>query len=446
LNDGLPNLAVRRLISAPRGSNGTRAAILAGGRVAVFQWRSGENGGWTPVEDETLAREEAVRLEAADSLQVDLTTAAASGNVRYAGSPDGRLWASLDGGRNWRQSAGLAGGQVVRFWVDTGNPRSALAVVSAGPQQSKVLRTVNGGGWWDDLTANLEEARVFGITASGASGAIYLATSRGVLWTMGDLRAPTPATPWRQLAAGWTEGTAVDVRLDDPGHLLVVAVDGEGLYSTLAPHRFTQPVLVDAADLTERAVAPGSLVSLLGSRAEGVRVQGRSAAILAAQEAETQIQLPYALTGDRVEIEVGIAQRRLSYARTLKPASPAIMVASDGAPMVLDAESGLQVDTVNTARGGMKLQILMSGLGRVVPDWPVGMAAPLADAPRVASPVRVFLDGVELAVERATLAPGYIGYYLVEVRLPEFLPAGALELSVEASGERSNRVRLYASE
>jgi uncharacterized protein (TIGR03437 family) len=94
----------------------------------------------------------------------------------------------------------------------------------------------------------------------------------------------------------------------------------------------------------------------------------------------------------------------------------------------------------------MRLQLLMGGLGRVIPDWPAGMAAPLADPPRVASPLRAWLDGAEIPVQRATLAPGYIGYYLVELRLPEFLPAGALELSVEAAGERSNRVRLYVAE
>lgn len=446
LNDGLPNLAVRRLLAAPRGSNGVRAAILTGGETAAFEWRGGEAGGWLPVADDTIAREEVFRLQAAERIQSAIAAAALSGGIGYAGGADGRLWASQDSGITWRVAAGGPVGLAERFWVDQANPRTALAVVRAGASEWRLLRTVNGGAWWDDLTANLGETRIYGVTAHVPTGAIYVAAARGVFWTLGDLRAPTPPTTWQQIAPAWPDGAVMDVRLDGPGHLLIAAVDGEGLYSMLAPHRLREPVLVDAADMVERAVAPGSLLSLLGGRAEQVAAQTQQGAVLAAQDSESQIQLPYGLSGERVQIEIAGRQGRLRFDRPLRAASPAIVVASDGNAMVLDAESGLQLDALNSARGGMRLQILMSGLGRVVPEWPAGLAAPLADPPRVAAPLRAYLDGAQIPVERATLAPGYIGYYLVEVRLPEFVAPGALELSVEAAGERSNRVRLLASE
>ena len=44
---------------------------------------------------------------------------------------------------------------------------------------------------------------------------------------------------------------------------------------------------------------------------------------------------------------------------------------------------------------------------------------------------------------RATLAPGYIGFYLVEVQLPEIVNAGPAELYMEAGAQPSNRVRIY---
>lgn len=447
LNDGLPNLPVRRLLAAPRGGNGVRIAALVSGRLQGLQWNAGEGRAWAPASDDALLIEEALRRETTEKIGVEVRTAARQGEFVYAGAEGGWLWASQDGGSNWRQFQTAPAGVAARFWVNPANPRAALAVLREG-DQSRILRTLNGGIWWDDLTANLTAARVSGITANAETGAIYLAASNGVYWTMGDLRAPTAATSWQRLPSGWPEGPVLDVRLDDPGHLLIAAVEGEGLFSTLAPHRLRRPVLVDAADQAERAVAPGSVLSLLGGRATSVAVEAQRGSILAAQERESQIQLPYSIAGGRVsvEIEVDGAGGRVSFARTLKPASPAIVVGSNGSPMILDAESGLQVDAMNPARAGMLLQILMSGLGRVVPDWPAGLAAPLSDAPKVAAPLRAYLDGAEATVERATLAPGYIGYYLVEVRLPESLPAGAVELSIEASGERSNGVRLIASE
>jgi uncharacterized protein (TIGR03437 family) len=71
------------------------------------------------------------------------------------------------------------------------------------------------------------------------------------------------------------------------------------------------------------------------------------------------------------------------------------------------------------------------------------MAAPHSDPPRVVAPVRAYLDRVPVEVTQATLAPGYIGFYLIEIQLPQIVNAGPAELSVEAEGQPSNRVRLY---
>ncbi|MCX6622288.1 MAG: hypothetical protein NTY38_14715, partial [Acidobacteria bacterium] len=128
----------------------------------------------------------------------------------------------------------------------------------------------------------------------------------------------------------------------------------------------------------------------------------------------------------------------------LRPVSPAIFVANaDGAPMVMDADRGLLLDAGNPAGPGTRIQILATGLGRVRPDWPTGLAAPLENAPRVIAPLRVTLDRTPLEVTRATLAPGYVGFYLVEVQLPDVVNAGPAELMLEAGGQQSNPVRIY---
>jgi uncharacterized protein (TIGR03437 family) len=46
-------------------------------------------------------------------------------------------------------------------------------------------------------------------------------------------------------------------------------------------------------------------------------------------------------------------------------------------------------------------------------------------------------------VTRAILAPGYVGFYVIELQLPALVNAGPAELYVTADGQESNRVRVY---
>jgi uncharacterized protein (TIGR03437 family) len=45
-------------------------------------------------------------------------------------------------------------------------------------------------------------------------------------------------------------------------------------------------------------------------------------------------------------------------------------------------------------------------------------------------------------VSRATLAPGYIGFYLIEVQLPAVTNAGVSELHIGAASQESNHVQI----
>jgi uncharacterized protein (TIGR03437 family) len=123
--------------------------------------------------------------------------------------------------------------------------------------------------------------------------------------------------------------------------------------------------------------------------------------------------------------------------------SPAIFVDRDGTPLVLNADSGVLLDAMNPARSSGRLQVLMTGLGRVRPDWPAGVAGPADEPPRVLAPVRAYLDRAPLEVTRAVLAPGYIGLYLVEIHLPAVVNAGSAELYLESDTRESNRVRVW---
>jgi uncharacterized protein (TIGR03437 family) len=66
----------------------------------------------------------------------------------------------------------------------------------------------------------------------------------------------------------------------------------------------------------------------------------------------------------------------------------------------------------------------------------------MTDPPVVVAGVRVLLDGAPLQVTRATLAPGYVGFYLIEAQLPVTMNFGSSQLWVAAGGQESNRVQV----
>jgi uncharacterized protein (TIGR03437 family) len=453
LNQSLPNLPTGRLVSVPSGSHGVQLA-LAGG-VAEVEWAPGEKTAWKLVDATQVQREMAMRSALSQELKRSTTALATAKDFVYAGDSEGRLAVSPDGGASWPQQFKLADpatlGAVAAIWVDANDPRIAVAVLGArpgaAPEPSKpayVLRTMNGGIYWDDVTANLPASAVaHGVTADRASGGIYVATDAGVFFTMTDLAAAGRPTLWTALSENLPSAAATDVKLDAGANQLYVALDGYGVYAAIAPHRFRDARVVNAADYSSRATAPGALLSVLGTKVESAHSATMVVPVLAASDSASQIQVPFVAKGTSVSLALEAANGRLNIGVPLQSVSPAIFVDPEGTPLIMDAESGVLLDANKPARANTRVQVLATGFGRVQPDWPTGMAAPLADPPRVMASVHANLDGVPLEVTQATLAPGYIGFYLIEVQLPQVVNAGPAELVLEAEGQQSNRVRLY---
>jgi uncharacterized protein (TIGR03437 family) len=261
--------------------------------------------------------------------------------------------------------------------------------------------------------------------------------------TFTDLASAGPASGWKRLSGGVEKARAVDVRLDPAGNQLYVALEGYGVFAATAPHRLRSPRLVNAADLRPGAAAPGGLVSVLGSRISSARAGTLDVPVLAASDAESQIQVPFEASGSSLSLAMDAPAETLILGLPLQPVAPAIFVDRDGAPMLVDADSGVLLDAMTPARSGSRVQILATGLGRVRPEWPTGLPAPLENPPGVIAPVQVMLDRAPVEVTRATLAPGYVGFYLIEIQVPEIVNLGPAELYVQAGGQASNRVRIY---
>ena len=441
VNQSLPNLPVRRILSTPSG--------IAGTRIQVENWSDPLElppGGalWAPARTAVLENEDARKQSLSAALRVPITAVAVAGETLYAGSGDGRLWYSNDGGATLQLSALPPGalGPVERIYVDASQPRAALAALSG--DGAHVLRTFNGGQFWDAMDADLPNAPAHSVTADVAAGAVYVATSAGVFWTHLDLLTAGSPQRWTPLSEALPKAPAYDVRLDPSAVQLYVALDGYGVYATAAPHRRLSLRVVNAFDFSTRPAAPGSLLSVVGAHVTSARAGDLDYPVLGVpSDGESQIQVPYGASGPAVSLSLGTNTGIVRVDLQVQPVSPAIFVDTDGAPMLYDADSGLPLDGRNPARSGARVQIFAGGLGKVQPDWPAGVPTPLSGAPHaVTAQVKAFLDGVSIPVTRALLAPSYIGFYLVEVQLPAIANFGGAELYITADGQQSNPVQI----
>jgi uncharacterized protein (TIGR03437 family) len=230
---------------------------------------------------------------------------------------------------------------------------------------------------------------------------------------------------------------------------LTLAIDGYGVFEALAPHQTRSVRIVSGADLAERPAAPGALISILGANVKSVKDAATNALqtpwpVLAASDHGSQLQVPFEAGPGTIALSVeGTQDRKWNLPLTVRDAAPAIFVDEEGAPLIVDSGSGLVVDPKIAVYAGSTLQILATGLGKVTPEWPSGVPAPVDTPPVVTGAVNAFLDGHSIEVVRATLAPGYVGYYLVELQIPPIVNRGAGELRLSMNGVESNPVKLY---
>ena len=454
LNQALPNLPAMRLLTLPEGDRGVRLALaqLSGGQPvwSAVEWEPGQKLAWHDAQDTAdLAAE--VQQRQAYSVQrgIGVTAVATAGGTIYLGSADGQIVASNDGGASWTTfPLGQAAGAIARFWIDPSDSRTAVAVLGSRERDPSslpavhVVHTIDGGSHWDQMTGNLPDVSVRGVAADPATGALYIATDGGVFMTYTDLRVLGSNPQWTPVAGLPLGAPVADVKLDAQGNQLWAAVYGYGVYSTLAPHRARDPRVVSTADLVARAASPGSLISVLGARVQSARAGDLQVPVLTSNDTESQLQIPFEARGDSLSLAVEGPNGRMTLPMQLAAASPGILVERDGSPILLDGESGVILDAINTAHSRGRIQILATGLGRVNPDWPTGLAGPLENPPQVVAPVKAYLDRQPVDVIRAELAP-FIGYYMIEIEVPAIVNYGPAELYLEAAGKSSNRVRVY---
>jgi uncharacterized protein (TIGR03437 family) len=449
LNDSLANLPVRRLSRVPSAGSAVGVVLAMGGSELEAEWTSGQDKGWVIKEESSYTvRDSQLRASTSNFLESDISAAVRSGSAMYAGASDGRVWGSTDEGLTWTLPyRPLDSGAVLSISVVSEEPRLAFATLAPGNAETspRLIRTINAGLTWGDLTGNLPAGPVKAVAADLTSGAIYAATASGLYVAYADLHTYGAPPQWSRVG-GLPEGAVADVQLDAAANQVFVAMDSDGVFAAMAPHRFRQPKLVNGADYSARPAAPGSLLSFVGSGVTDARVGNLAAPILNSTSAESQLQVPFEVSGSSLTLALLTSSESSApknFTWPLAASSPAIFTYRDGAAVISDADLGLPVEAKSPARGGSRIQVLATGLGKVIPAWRTGLAAPVKDPPKVEAPVNAYLDQYPVKVTKATLAPGFVGLYLVEIQLPDVVNSGPAQLVLESGGLRSESITVH---
>ncbi|MBI2686096.1 MAG: hypothetical protein HYX27_07260 [Acidobacteria bacterium] len=219
--------------------------------------------------------------------------------------------------------------------------------------------------------------------------------------------------------------------------------------------------IVNAADFSGNT-APGSLITLMGTNLSPVNqassttplptalgescltVNGIPVPMLFASNEQINAQMPYQVDGNVTLIlrtPGGISD---NFNLTILPAAPSIFRSGVSGPetqipAVVRARNNELVTVSNPIHRDDVISIYLTGMGNTSPAVEAGFPGgsdPIA-TPLIAPTVR--LGNVGLAVEFAGLAPGQVGVYQINARVPRNAPAGfEIPLSVAQGGQSTS--------
>ena len=221
--------------------------------------------------------------------------------------------------------------------------------------------------------------------------------------------------------------------------------------------------LVNAADQAA-AVAPGGLVTISGSNlGAGVSgggiplptflggacltVNGVLAPISYLSPTTIQAQLPFTVSGSSTLTLHGPGGLSNGFSFSPLATAPAIFrsgTAGDltGIPTVVRGDNGELVTFSNPVHQNSGLTVYLTGMGVTNPQVAAGAAGPSSDLATVLTEPEVTLGGMSLSVEYAGLAPGMVGVYQLNVRVPFSVPQGDSVPFVIIQGGYSTAVNL----
>lgn len=204
---------------------------------------------------------------------------------------------------------------------------------------------------------------------------------------------------------------------------------------TVTPLRtaITPKGIVNAASFTP-GIAPGTIVSLFGAgfgRGTAVRVNGVDAPVFASFPFQVNFLVPLETPLGSATVKVSSEAGEATETIAIESVAPAIFLVGANQGAILNSDYTLNTPANPARRGGVVL-IFGTGFGAVNPKGNLML---------VETPVRVELEGSDLKVDYAGLAPGFVGLYQLNVGIPGVTAPGLEQrLSVRQGNSTSNTV------
>ncbi|MBI3895366.1 MAG: hypothetical protein HY313_05500 [Acidobacteria bacterium] len=383
-----------------------------------------------------------------------LAVAPSNSLTLYAGTSDGRVQVSADGGKNWVLAAPLPNRFVTSIAVHPQLPEQAIVGLS-GFGSGHVFLTNDRGSHWQDISSNLPDIPVNAVLVDArVPDRVYLGTDIGVFRSESD-------GLWSVLNQGIPNAIVLGLSQNSATGLLVAATHGRGVFGLaqgeLAASAPRITALFNAAGFQNTLVAPGMVAALFGfnlaevssvpfdsplpiSLADtSITVNGVPAPLLFVSPTQINFQVPYESSGGTTEVTVRTARGTATLRVQRVPASPGIFL-SGGVASIYHG-SGTQVSDVFPARGGEELMLFASGLGAVEPAVESGFPAPFSPMARTTIPLGIRVEGLSVEIRSSGLMPGSVGLYQVKFVVPTGV-SGKVPVVLEMNGIQSNSVSL----
>ncbi len=190
------------------------------------------------------------------------------------------------------------------------------------------------------------------------------------------------------------------------------------------------------------ALAPGGLVSVFGWNLEGgaTRDAARTWPVLYGDRTQINTQVPFE-AGEKETLTVSTRLGRTSVELALTATAPGIFETSGRRAAAIHMDGRL-VEPRAPAAAGEWISVYATGLGRVKGGQATGVTAATAPLKETEAAVRVELGSGIVEASPAVLAPGFIGLYQINIRIPGGLSPGPHPLRLIAGGRAGNTVLL----
>lgn len=204
----------------------TNSLFLATDKV----YKTIDNGTfWTPVSPDLTNGSGTASYPIVYGTITTLAVAPADSNIIYAGTDDGNIQVTFNGGTTWTLvNSGLPYRWVTRIAVDPLDPLTAYATLSGyryHDNMSHVYKTVNGGNSWINIGSTLPDVPVNDIIFDATIGKLYIASDVGVFYTDED------TLNWQLLGDSMPVVPVTDLRLHEGTRTLLAATYGRSMYT-----------------------------------------------------------------------------------------------------------------------------------------------------------------------------------------------------------------------